>query len=200
MSNTVAHIGQLELGEGSRETASMFAWPWAAVSETAQEEGPALQQQLRTAPNAAAVPGSGVAGAGSAGAREQHRDASESAVARRPGASVGEATEAEVPGGGDGGGTARQASWWGRDSGAAAVAWQRGAQAVRATVRFATGAGSDGSESEEDEAATEKIAGVSGGLSGSVYNTRCRRLAADEEVSDMAVLCGWCDPPGQENL
>lgn len=190
MSNAVAHIGQLDVGAGERETVSMFSWPWAAVSETAQEEGPALRQKLSSAPADA------VAAGGHRG--EVPADGAAKRAAKR--GSVREATGGDGVGGEEGGAAARRASWWGRDSAAVVGALQRGAQAVRATVRFATGVGSDGSESEEDAAATEVVPGGSGGPSGSMYNTRSRKVAADDEVTDMAVLCGWCDAPGCSQL
>lgn len=184
LSNAVAQIGRLESSEMNKDTLSMFAFPWAAVSEAERDEGPALRARLR--PTQPSTEG------GLPAAAELARErASQSGVgeALRRSRSLGEAVE--VPADGEG----KRASWWGRDGGAAATALQRGAEAVRATVRFAKGAEADDSESDDDEGIGEMSGGSIGQSGGGrVQRVRMQQTATEggAEVSDMAVMCGWC--------
>lgn len=183
LSNAVAQIGRLESCDMNKDTLSMFAFPWAAVSEAERDEGPALRARLRpTQPS--------TEGGLPAAAEVARAEASQSGVgeAFRRSRSLGEAVE--VPADGEG----KRASWWGREGGAAATAFQRGAEAVRATVRFAKGAEADGSELDDDEGIGE----MSGGSIGQSGGGRVQRVKMQQHVaeggaavSDMAVMCGW---------
>ena len=181
-SNKVAQLGRLESGDGHRETLSMFAWPWVAVSEAARAEGDALKRKSRQvsgvgagSPEVVKAATAGVA----AGAEQGIAAVAESA--RDPALARADTDPAEQP---------RRGSWWGPAGKLKAAAAAR--TAVQATVRFAQGLGKEDSDSEEEGVGLSPSAGASGALTSSVPKGGIAAPAGD--VSDMAVLCGWFAP------
>eukprot|EP00892_Ulva_mutabilis_P004002 jgi/Ulvmu1/1974/UM012_0136.1 len=175
-SNTVAQLRRLESGDGPRETLSMFAWPWAEVSRSAQGEAAALKRPPR--PVSSAGPATQAVAEGPSVVAAPAPDQ----------AAVGES--ADLNGAGGAAEQPRRGSWWGRGGAAATMA-----QAVRATVRFAQGTVRDDLEAEHDTAAVADSVGGSGGWSAVPTSRGAARSTArpDEAawVSDMAALCGW---------